>query len=223
VQFNTYTAAGAHIAAALVNASALTETALTETALSEQALAELLRAYSVHKPVPDQGTIRVLGEWTLRLRPVFGAEADDQAALVDALLVDADCRPRLVSHDGQAPHIHEAPLDASLHTRVMALTAAGLAQLIADGFGTRLSSCHRNGCPVVFVDVSRNGRRRFCSVRCANVVNVARHRARKSSTRRYPQSTAACTGQPVLRAWPCTGLCRQTTLSSTAPPALCTW
>ena len=213
MQFNTYTAAGAHIAAALVNSPALTE----------PALAELLRGYSVHKPVPGQATIRLLGEWTLRLRPVFGAEAGEQAASVDTLLVDADCRPRLVSHDGQAPHIHEAPLDASLHARVMALTAAGLAQLIADGFGTRLNSCHRDGCPLVFVDVSRNGRRRFCSVRCANVVNVARHRERKSSTRRYAQSTAACTGQPVLRAWPCTGPRPQTALSSTAPPALCTW
>jgi predicted RNA-binding Zn ribbon-like protein len=159
----------------------------------------------------------------MRLRPAFGADADEQAALVDALLVAADCRPRLVSHDGQAPHIHEAPLDAALHLRVMALTAAGLAQLIADGFGSRLNSCHRDGCPVVFVDVSRNGRRRFCSVRCANAVNVARHRARKSSTRRYAQSTAACTGQPVLRAWPCTGAHRQTVHSSTAPHALCTW
>jgi predicted RNA-binding Zn ribbon-like protein len=218
VQFNTYTAAGAHIAAALVNESALTESALTEAAL-----AELLRAYSVHQPVPGPDTMRLLGEWTGRLRPVFGAGADEQAALVDALLVDADCRPRLVSHDGQAPHIHEAPLDAALPARVMALTAAGLAQLIAAGFGTRLNSCHRDGCGVVFVDVSRNGRRRFCSVRCANVVNVARHRARKSSTGRYAQSTTACTGQPLLRAWPCTGPRRQTMLSSTAPLLLCTW
>jgi predicted RNA-binding Zn ribbon-like protein len=31
----------------------------------------------------------------------------------------------------------------------------------------------------VFIDVSRNGRRHFCSVRCANQVNVAKHRTRK--------------------------------------------
>jgi hypothetical protein len=198
VQFNTYTAAGAHIAAGLVN----------DQALTEPTLAELLSGYSVHRPVPDPATIRLLSEWTLRLRPVFGAEPDEQAALVDTLLVSADCRPRLVSHDGEAPHIHEAPLAAPLHTRVMALTAAGLAQLIADGFGTRLNRCHRDGCHRVFVDVSRNGRRRFCGVRCANVVNVARHRARKSSTGRYAQSTNACTGQPVLPAWPCTGIRR---------------
>ena len=185
MQFNTYTAAGAHIAAGLVN----------EPALTESALAELLSGYSVHKPVPGPATIGLLSDWIRRLRLVFGAEGDEQAALVDALLVAADCRPRLVTHDGEAPHIHEAPLDAALHTWVMALTAAGLAQLIADGFGSRLNRCHRDGCGVVFVDVSRNGRRRFCSVRCANVVNVALHRARKSSTGRYTQSTAACTGQ----------------------------
>jgi predicted RNA-binding Zn ribbon-like protein len=32
---------------------------------------------------------------------------------------------------------------------------------------------------VAFADVSRNGLRRFCSVRCANVVNVTRHRVRR--------------------------------------------
>jgi predicted RNA-binding Zn ribbon-like protein len=187
MQFNTYTAAGAHIAAALVN----------NPGIIEKALADLLSAYSVHRPTPDLATLDALSDWTRRLRPVFYSEQDEQAALVDALLVAADCRPRLVRHDGQAPHIHEAPLDAALHVRVMALTAAGLAQLIADGFGTRLGHCHRDGCPLVFVDVSRNGRRRFCSVRCANIVNVAAHRARKSySTRAYAQSTAACTGQP---------------------------
>jgi hypothetical protein len=210
MQFNTYTAAGAHIAAGLVN----------DPVLTEPTLAGLLSAYSVHQPVPGPATLGLLSDWTRRLRPVFGAGPDEQAALVDALLVAADCRPRLVRHHGQAPHIHEAPLDAALHARVMALTAAGLAQLIADGFGTRLNHCHRDGCRFVFVDVSRNGRRRFCSVRCANVVNVARHRARKSSTGRYAQSTTACTGQPVLRAWPYTGPGRQTTTSSTGHPVL---
>ncbi|HEV3295189.1 MAG TPA: CGNR zinc finger domain-containing protein [Streptosporangiaceae bacterium] len=29
------------------------------------------------------------------------------------------------------------------------------------------------------MDVSRNGRRRFCSLRCANQVNVANHRLRQ--------------------------------------------
>ena len=33
--------------------------------------------------------------------------------------------------------------------------------------------------PANFIDTSRNGRRHFCSVRCANHVNVANHRLRR--------------------------------------------
>src|ERR1700722_292244 len=173
MQFNTYTAAGAHIAAALVNSPAMTGRELTE----------LLGGYGVHDARgPDARTISALRSWAERLRPAFETDPAEQARAVDALLVAADCRPRLVSHDGQHPHIHHAPLDASLGTRLRALTASGLAQLIADGNGSRLSHCHRDGCAVVFVDTSRNGRRRYCSVRCANVTNVARHRARQRLT-----------------------------------------
>ena len=60
-----------------------------------------------------------------------------------------------------------------------ALTAAGLAHVIDDGGGERLRACSRAGCGVVFADTSRNGRRRVCSVRCANQVNVANHRLRR--------------------------------------------
>ena len=181
MQFNTYTAAGAHIAAGLVNSGGMSSP-------------ELLISYGVH----DAGDAD-MRLWTARLRPVFETPDAAQAAMVDALLVEADCRPRLVSHDGQAPHIHHAPLDAPLDRRVMALTAAGLAQLIADGAGARLGHCHRAGCAEVFVDTSRNGRRRYCSVRCANVTNVARHRARRGlPTVTFPQVLAQPGRAPCL-------------------------
>ena len=50
--------------------------------------------------------------------------------------------------------------------------------MIDEGGGSRLRGCSRPGCGVVFIDTSRNGRRHFCSVRCANQVNVANHRLR---------------------------------------------
>jgi predicted RNA-binding Zn ribbon-like protein len=62
---------------------------------------------------------------------------------------------------------------------VRALTAAGLAHVIDGGDGARLRTCARAGCDVAFLDTSRNGRRHFCSVRCANQVNVANHRQRQ--------------------------------------------
>jgi predicted RNA-binding Zn ribbon-like protein len=62
---------------------------------------------------------------------------------------------------------------------VKALTAAGVAHIIDGGGGSRLRACSRPGCGIVFLDTSRNGRRHFCSVRCANQVNVANHRLRQ--------------------------------------------
>jgi hypothetical protein len=170
VQFNTYTVTGALVAADLVN----------EPSTSE--LTALLKRHKVHQPAADEATAGELGRWAEKLRPPFETTGTDQAAAVDALLVASDARPRLVSHDGQPHHLHYAPLNADLTSRVKALTAAGLAQLIADGAAGRLGSCAREGCAVVFVDTSRNGRRAFCSVRCANAVNVQRHRARRRRT-----------------------------------------
>ncbi|MFD1717242.1 CGNR zinc finger domain-containing protein [Georgenia deserti] len=39
-----------------------------------------------------------------------------------------------------------------------------------------------DGCTAVVVDITRNGTRRYCSVRCANRAAVRRHRSRPRST-----------------------------------------
>jgi predicted RNA-binding Zn ribbon-like protein len=81
-------------------------------------------------------------------------------------------------HAGVLPH-GLGSVHAGLAARVKALTAAGLAHAIDDGAGSRLRACSRASCGIVFIDTSRNGRRHFCSVRCANHVNVANHRLRR--------------------------------------------
>ena len=171
MQFNTYTAAGAHIAAWLVN----------HPSPEAPALAAVLDSYDVHKPAATVVQMRALRPWTGRLRGVFEAGAvADKAERADALLVAADCRPRLVSHGAGLPfHLHYAPIRTGLTARVKALTAAGLAHVIDNGGGARLRACSRPGCGTAFIDTSRNGRRHFCSVRCANQVNVANHRLRQ--------------------------------------------
>jgi predicted RNA-binding Zn ribbon-like protein len=171
MQFNTYTVAGAHVAVWLVNHPAPDAAALT---------AELHR-HEVHEPTGTTADVAALRSWTARLRAVFEASADaDKATLADALLVAADCRPRLVSHaPGKPYHFHYAPVQTGLAARVRALTAAGLAHVIDGGAGSRLRVCDRDGCDVAFIDTSRNGRRHFCAVRCANQVNVANHRQRR--------------------------------------------
>jgi len=171
MQFNTYTVAGADIAVWLVNHP------VPEAA----ALSAELRRHDVHDSLGTAADAAALRPWTARLREVFEATAvADKARLTDALLVAADCRPRLVSHGGGKPfHFHYAPVETGLAARVRALTAAGLGHVVDGGAGARLRACDRPGCGVAFIDTSRNGRRRFCSVRCANQVNVASHRRRR--------------------------------------------
>ena len=170
MQFNTYTSSGAHIAAALVNDP------MTDAA----EVGALLAGFDVEEPVPSEAELAGLRDWTARLRSVFEPRSEaERAELVNELLVESDCRPRLLSHDGLPHHLHYRPLAGDLAARVKAFTAAGLAYLIAEGWGSRLGRCQREGCATAFVDTSRNGTRRFCGVRCANQVNVSNHRVRR--------------------------------------------
>jgi predicted RNA-binding Zn ribbon-like protein len=192
MQVNTYTVAGAHIAAWLVN----------NPSPGAPALAAVLSSYDVHQPVTTTAQIRALRPWTPRLRQVFEAvTVAEKAERADALLVAADCRPRLVSHHaGQPFHFHYAPVRNGLAARVKALTAAGLAHVIDDGGGSRLRACGRASCGTVFIDISRNGRRHFCSVRCANQVNEANHRLRQRQALRRVISLVLPLGQRVALA-----------------------
>ena len=171
MQFNTYTVAGAHIAVWLVN----------HPEPAPAALAAQLQRHDVHEPQVTDDDALALQPWAARLREVFeSAAVAEKAELTDALLVAADCRPRLVSHGPGSPfHFHYAPVGTGLAARVCALTAAGVAHVIDGGGASRLRACDRAGCGVAFLDTSRNGRRHFCGVRCANQVNVANHRLRQ--------------------------------------------
>ena len=103
---------------------------------------------------------------------------------MNALLADAAAQPFVSTHDGQPPHLHFAAEDADVVTRVRASTAAGVAMVLAESDPSRLGRCAAPGCRTVFVDVSRAGRRRYCTPACATRVNVAAHRARS----RFPGS-----------------------------------
>src|SRR5579859_1684580 len=109
MQFNTYTYAGAHIAAWLVN----------NPAAQAPALAAVLEGYDVHQPVTTAAQVRALRPWVRRLREVFEAgTVAGKAERADALLAAADCRPRLVSHAPGLPfHFHYAPVRTGLPAR----------------------------------------------------------------------------------------------------------
>jgi predicted RNA-binding Zn ribbon-like protein len=124
-------------------------------------------------------------ELAARLRQVFErchrADVDGAAQLVNELLEGYGSMPRLIRHDGHPWHLHFHSADADTVGGLGAGCATGLAIVIGSGQADRLGICTAAPCDRVFVDISRNGNRRFCSARCANRYTVAAHRARQRS------------------------------------------
>ncbi|GAA2624688.1 CGNR zinc finger domain-containing protein [Dactylosporangium fulvum] len=169
MQFNHYGGTGTFLAAALLNAEGS----------GPAALEQLLTEHEMKSRVLTTVQARQLAAWVEQVRPVFG-EPDPrrQLDLVNRLLADATTSVRVSMHDGHGPHLHYITDTDDPVARIRAAVAGGLAVALCGAGGTRLGRCARQGCAIVYVDTSRNGRRRFCSTGCANRVNVAAHRAR---------------------------------------------
>jgi predicted RNA-binding Zn ribbon-like protein len=166
VHFNPYGGPAALVAADLVNAGSASEL-----------LAGMVRnGMSIPALTDDEAT--KIAAWARALRPVFAADPSARPDLVNGLLAEAACRPYITTHDGKPPHLHYSAEAAGPVGRVRAYTAGGLAHLVCEA-PDRLGICGREGCETAYVDTSRNGRRRFCSTRCATRVHVADHRARQ--------------------------------------------
>lgn len=173
VHFNPYGGAAAQVAAALVNLGPAPAARTLET----------VRAAGMSLDALADADANTIGAWTVRLREVFAEPAADaRVELVNGLLADSACRPHVSRHDGKPAHLHYASEHAGAARRVQAYTAGGLAHLVCED-PSRIGMCTNEGCGVVFVDTSRNGRRRFCSTRCATRAHVADHRRRAARDR----------------------------------------
>ena len=166
MHFNPYGGAAAELAATLVNAERGAD------------LLDVLKA-SDYRPLGslDARQERDVRDWIERLRQVF---RDPTVELLNELLAESSTTHYISTHDGRAPHLHYAREDAPTDVRVKAYTAAGMAALFCED-AHRIGWCDRDDCGTAFVDTSRNGRRRFCSTKCANRVAVAAHRSRQSA------------------------------------------
>lgn len=154
---------------------------LVNAAPDPDALQQILLDYAWARPTLNAEEIEQLVRWCGSLRRVFGvSDLDHQVELVNGLLATGASRPFVSQHDGNSPHLHFVSELDDVVPRVRAQTAAGLASVLCEEGGDRLGACARPGCDLVYIDTSRNGRRRFCSLRCANRVRVADHRRRAS-------------------------------------------
>lgn len=126
-------------------------------------------------PQDHARTRAVIDAW---LRVVDAPDAATRAALLNEQMSAAAAYPQLVDHDGEGWHLHYRDSTASLPSVLEAVISVGTALHLA-GRGThRLRRCAASPCRRVIADTTRNGRQRYCSVRCANRDAVRRHRAR---------------------------------------------
>ncbi|HZR51664.1 MAG TPA: CGNR zinc finger domain-containing protein [Streptosporangiaceae bacterium] len=116
------------------------------------------------------------------LRDVFIAVdaglVDDAAELVNTMLIRTGARPELERHDGEPWHLHFHAADRSMVNGWAAGCATGLAVVLGSELYDRLGVCTAPRCDRVYVDISRNGTRRYCSTACQNRVKTAAFRAR---------------------------------------------
>ncbi|MBM7366377.1 CGNR zinc finger domain-containing protein [Gordonia hydrophobica] len=136
-----------------------------------------LEWHRIRRAELSQESSERLRQWAVQLRSVFSAGNEElRYREINRLLEAGTTRAYLTTHDGLKPHLHFTSDDDDVVARVKAVTAGGLALFTVEAEGGRLGACTRAGCPQVFVDTSRNGRRAFCSAKCGNYVAVRRHR-----------------------------------------------
>ncbi len=131
-------------------------------------------------PVAPDDHVRVrevVDDW---LRIVDEPDHTARAALLNIQLAQAAAYPRLTDHDGEGWHLHYRDDVKSLPYVLRAIFSVGTSLHLVTRGMDRLGRCASAPCTNVVVDVTRNGRQRFCSVRCANRAAVRRHRARSA-------------------------------------------
>ncbi len=145
------------------------------TASLGEAAAESLR------DVPDvAGRLAALA-WELR-SALLAEDAAAKAQRLNDLIRRYRAQPYLVEDIGQPFHLH---FHGSGETAVEALGGEFVTALalIVDGYGpNRFGQCQARNCDAVYVDLTRNGSRRYCSAACTARAKTAAYRSRRTAS-----------------------------------------
>jgi predicted RNA-binding Zn ribbon-like protein len=127
---------------------------------------------------PDAGV--QLAELAAKLRQALLADRPaDQAARINAMIAEYGAQPYLVEDVGQPFHLHFHGSGGSQVAALGGEFATALA-LIVDGYGPdRFGACEAQRCEAVYIDLTRNGSRRYCGAACTARAKTAAYRSRR--------------------------------------------
>ncbi len=153
----------------------------TGQALVEQ-FSRLLSPHWAGEVIDTPDAAARLEQMAQAFRTVFHASGDKETAdALNKLLRRYGTRPYLAVSPDQTTHLHfhgvaETPVES-----LGGEFAAGLA-LVVDAYGQgRLGICTAHQCDRVYVDLTRNGSRRYCSNACGARAKMAAYRSRLSA------------------------------------------
>jgi predicted RNA-binding Zn ribbon-like protein len=179
LQLDSYADTGVVVAVDLVNRLVVRPEPATEAVL-----AEILAVDPPSAARLDAAAVAGFGVLATELERVFrelaGDDQDAAADLLNRMLAAHPAHPHLAKEDGRW-RLHHHPADTELVPMWHAICAEALARLVGSGHGDRVGGCADPACRRVFVDVSRNGSRRFCSTTCQNRVKTAALRRRRGA------------------------------------------
>ncbi|GAA1607427.1 CGNR zinc finger domain-containing protein [Actinoplanes couchii] len=145
-------------------------------------LAELLAGYPYSGRIDhDAAELAAVRETRDQLRALWVLERDEAVTVVNGMLREARALPFLARHDGLDWHLHATEPDAPLAERIRVEAALAVIDVIRMDETRRLRVCAADHCVGLFLDLSRNGSKRFCTVRCGNRVNMVAYRERARS------------------------------------------
>ena len=128
-----------------------------------------------------------LAAHAVQMRRVFEAiergDLAEAARVLNVMLKRTGARPQLDPLAEGGWHVHFHGTTDGLATGWAAGCATGLALAIGSDLAGRLGVCEAERCDRVYVDTSKNARRRFCSTTCQNRTKTAAFRQRRVSGR----------------------------------------
>jgi predicted RNA-binding Zn ribbon-like protein len=126
----------------------------------------------------DDRELREVHETRDLLRRVWSLSREDAVDVVNRMLREAKAMPYLIKHDRFDWHLHATEEDAPLAERIRVEASLAFADVIRTNEMGRMRVCDADDCTGLLLDLSRNGSKRFCSVRCGNRMNQLAFRER---------------------------------------------